>query len=452
MSTSSAPSWAGALTRELCRLAWPICISMLSYSAMTVADTLFVGAIGPDALAGVGLAGALAFALLCFGIGLLRGIKVVVSQAVGAGKGEDVDEIAAAGLLLALGMGVVVVALAQLVVLAVPLLSANPAAGEHGAGYFQIRMWAAPLVYVFCSTRETSYGQGNSRAPMVASVIANVVNIGLDYVFIVGLDHGSDGAAWATVLATILEAGLVLFLAKGPGLRCLAQGTRWLGAVLRVGLATGAQFAIEVGAFTFLTVLVAAMSATQMASHQVALSVVQLATLPIAALAEAASVLAGQAVGADEDSLVQRIARASLTLALAYALLCAVILGVGAWEIASLFGDDEAVRGTATPLLHLAILFLLSRAFNVVARGVLRGTGDVRVPGYICVGVSWLVLPPLTWLLGHRAGFGAVGAWLGLTCETVIIALLLWHRLHTGRWRDMAAKARLALADADAAD
>ena len=444
--------WRQSPLSELTRLAWPICVSMLSYSAMTVADTAFVGAIGPAALAGVGLAGTLAFAVLVFGIGLLRGVKVVVSQAVGAagndakGGSDKIEEVSAAGLLIALAMGVVVVALAQLVVLVVPMLAASEQAGTYGADYFRVRMWAAPLVYIFCTTRETSYGLGNSRAPMVASLAANVVNISLDYVFIVKLGYGPSGAAWATVVATALEAGLLLWLTNAPGARCLAKGKRWLGAALRVGFATGAQFAIEVGAFTLLTILVAAMSETEMAGHQVALCVVHFAFLPIVALSEAASVMAGQAVGADRDELVPTIALYALGVALFYAVTCTLVLLIGAPAIAGLFGDDAQVRATATSLLYVAAAFQLGDAFNIIARGMLRGTGDVRVPAIICVSVSWLALPPITWFLGHHMGMGAVGAWLGLTSEIVVVAAILWVRLWKGGWRQSAAQSRHALA------
>jgi len=438
--------WRRSPLTELTRLAWPICVSMLSYSAMTVADTAFVGAIGPAALAGVGLAGTLAFAVLVFGIGLLRGVKVVVSQAVGAGGRDQVQEVSAAGLWIALAMGAIVVALAQLIVLVVPMLAASEQAGVYGADYFRVRMLAAPLVYIFCTTRETSYGLGNSRAPMVASLSANIVNISLDYVFIVKLGFGPSGAAWATVVATALEAGLLLWLSNAPGVRCLAKGRRWLGAVLRVGLATGAQFAIEVGAFTLLTILVAAMSETQMAGHQVALCVVHFAFLPIVALSEAASVMAGQAVGADDDELVPRIALYALGMAVVYALTCTLVLALGAPGIASFFGDDSGVRKTATSLLYVAAMFQLGDAFNIIARGMLRGTGDVRVPAIICVSVSWLALPPVTWLLGYHFGMGAVGAWLGLTCEIVVVAAILWWRLWKGGWRASAAESRQVLA------
>ena len=169
MSEPKHLSWGLAPFKELTRLAWPICISMLSYSAMTVADTAFVGALGPAALAGVGLAGILAFSAVVFGIGLLRGVKVVVSQAVGAGKIERVDALAAAGLLIALSMGAVVLVLGQLLVLCVPALAASEQAGVYGVEYLSVRLLAAPALYIFCTTRETSYGMGDSRSPMIAS-------------------------------------------------------------------------------------------------------------------------------------------------------------------------------------------------------------------------------------------------------------------------------------------
>ena len=78
-------SWEQRPLRALLRLAGPIAISMLSYSVMTLVDTLVVGRLGAASLAGVGLGGMVAFALLCFWFGLLRGTKTLVAQAVGAG-------------------------------------------------------------------------------------------------------------------------------------------------------------------------------------------------------------------------------------------------------------------------------------------------------------------------------------------------------------------------------
>ncbi len=438
-------SWSKAPLAELLRLSWPICVSMLSYSIMTLADTLFVGNLGKAALAGMGLAGTLAFAAMVFGIGLLRGVKVVISQAIGAGVEERVPLYAAAGIIIAIVMGAVVIVLGQLLVLAVPSLAASTQAGQIGAEYLWVRLLGAPIVFLFCTTRETSYGIGNTKSPMVASVVANLVNISLDYLFIVEFELGASGAAWATFVATFLELGILLVLVRYPGFSRLRSGLRYLRAVLRVGISTGVQFAIEVGAFTLLTILIAAMSETEMAAHQIALSVIQFAFLPYIAISEAASVMVGQAVGANRDELVPQIARLALLLSLAYASFCTLVFFVGGETISGLFGSDAEVRDTATKILYLGALFQFGDACNIIGRGVLRGTGDVKWSARVCVAVAWLTLPPLTWLFGYGFSMGAFGGWLAIVLEIFLGAGLLWWRLQRGGWKESAKASRFAL-------
>src|SRR5512143_83007 len=96
--------WTDRPGRELLRLAWPITVSMVSFATMTLTSTAFVAHIGADELAGVGLAGVVGFALVCFGIGLLRGAKTLVSQAVGADRHDRIPELVGAAIGLALGL------------------------------------------------------------------------------------------------------------------------------------------------------------------------------------------------------------------------------------------------------------------------------------------------------------------------------------------------------------
>src|SRR3954468_18703331 len=105
--SNSSLAWTERPGRELLRLAWPITVSMVSFSTMTLSSTAFVAHLGADELAGVGLAGVVGFALVCFGIGLLRGAKTLVSQAVGADRRERIPELVAAAVSLALVFGAV---------------------------------------------------------------------------------------------------------------------------------------------------------------------------------------------------------------------------------------------------------------------------------------------------------------------------------------------------------
>jgi MATE family multidrug resistance protein len=103
---------------------------------------------------------------------------------------------------------------------------------------------------------------------------------------------------------------------------------------------------------------------------------------------------------------------------------------------------DDAMAARGLVLLHVGCVFLVADAANVIARGVLRGASDVRYAAVVGIVTSWLTLPPLTWLLGVKAGLGVVGGWIGLAVEIVVGASLFWLRAARGGWRPAAAAAR----------
>jgi MATE family multidrug resistance protein len=428
------------------RLAWPITVSMVSFSTMTLASTAFVAQVGSDELAGVGLAGVIGFALVCFGIGLLRGAKTLVSQAVGAGRRDRLPELLGSALLLAVGLGITALVAGQLVAPLLVKLSASHRAGMFAAQYLAIRSLGAPLVLVYAALREASYGVGNSTAPMRASLAGNAVNIALDATLILGLHWGVKGAAIATICGNVTELSTLAY-AMRPELKRLAVTRRAIRDVWAQGVPNGVQFIMEVGSFLILTVLVARMSAVDGAAHQMVLHLVNVSFLPAHALAEAAAVLVGQAVGAGRDHLVPRVARRALALGAGYASLCLVGYAVLGGTIATaMSAGDGALAARATMLVHVSLAFLVADAANVIARGVLRGASDVRYAAIVGIATSWLTTPPLTLLLGMHWGLGAVGGWIGLAIEIVVGASLFWLRVGRGGWQPAAAAARRAMA------
>ena len=439
-------AWRAAPRAELLRLAWPIAVSMVSYAVMTLVDTLFVGQIGPAALAGVGLGGTAAFVAICFPMGLLRGVKINVSQAIGAERPEDVSRHIGAGVAVALGAGTIIAIAGFGIASVLPYITATAESGAAAQQYTAIRLLGTPLVMTFVALREGRYGVGDSHSPMVAVVMGNAVNIGLDYLFIFGFGWGVAGAAWATVVGHVVEAAVLVYRQRDEGLS--KPRRRDLRNLWRVGLPTGIQFLLEVGAFAMLAGLLAALSEREMAAHQIALQVIHFTFLPMFAFSEAVSVLAGQAVGAHRDSLVHEVAREGMKIAAVYAVLCTFVLVAFAGPIASAFTDDAALKRAAMHLLYVAAVFQVFDAANVMARGALRGVGDVRYAAVLGITTAWLCTPPLTWLLGWEAGLGALGGWLGLCLEIMVAAVLLWRRLLRNGWQAAAQESRLALAAA----
>lgn len=427
---------------ELTRLAAPIAVSMLSMSVTTVADALFVGRLGAPALAAVGLGGMAAFTLCCFGLGVVRSVKVVTSHAVGGGNPKLVRRMVAAGVVTALALGALSIALADLVRRVLPSLAHGAEAGSRAAEYLSIRAWGFPAFLVANALREARFADGRGPSAMWTSLAQNGVHVLLDAAFVWGLGAGVAGAAWANVVASALGVALLLHSELPLGLPLHRVRLTDLRELWRVGLPLGAQMLLEVGSFATLVAILARVSDVDLAAHQIALQVIHVSFLPAFALGEGASVLVGRAVGADDDDVVPRVARAALGVAVGYTALCGGLFAVFARDIAELFTPDVAVREVAVRVLWVAAGFQVLDGMNIVARCVLRGAGDVRVPAVLAVCIAWGSTPPLAWLLGARLGWGAVGAWGGLFAEIAVGAGVLWWRFWRGSWRHHARAAR----------
>ena len=445
-ASASSLTWQEHPGRALLKLAWPITVSMVSFSTMTLASTAFVAQVGADELAGVGLAGVVGFALVCFGIGLLRGAKTLVSQAVGANRREKIPDLLGAAVCIAIVLGLLATIAGHVIAPLLERLSASPRAGHFAAQYLTIRSLGATLVLVYAALREASYGVGDSRAPMRASLAGNAVNITLDAVLILGLHWGVKGAAIATICGNITELAVLAVPMKAQ-LAKLRWSARAAREVWAQGVPNGLQFVMEVGSFLILTVLVARMSAVDAAAHQMVLHLVNVSFLPAHALAEGAAVLVGQAVGANRDALVSRVAKRALQIGASYASLCCVAYAIlGSVITRAMSAGDAALADRAAVLVHVSLAFLVADAANVIARGVLRGASDVRYAAIVGILTSWFTTPPLCWLLGVYAGLGAPGGWIGLAVEIVVGASLFWLRVARGGWRPAAAAARRSMA------
>ncbi|MEM6730643.1 MAG: MATE family efflux transporter [Myxococcota bacterium] len=439
---STKLNWEDRTLSELIRLSWPITVSVVSYAIMTLVDTLFVGRLGPAALAGVGLAGTACFATLGFGLGMLRATKVVVSQEFGAKRDHTIGSHINSSLVLSMALSFAIVVIAWLVAPGLEVLNQSAEAAGYARQYFLTRMLSAPALLAYGTLREARFGVGDSRTPMVATVSGNLVNIVLDYLFIVEFGWGVPGAAYATNAGHVVEAVVLLWVHFRGAYRRGPVQLRLMTPLLRLGFPLGTQFVLEIGAFTMLAAMISRISDLQMAAHQIAVQVLHLGFLPAYAVGESASVLIGQAVGAHQDRLVKPVAHLALRVIAAYTALAGVVMGLLGAPIATAFTQDAGVIAATGALLIVGGVFQVGDGANILARSVLRGTGDVRWSAIVSVCVAWGFTPPLMWLFGYRLGLGALGGWIGLLLEIFVGAAILWWRVERNGWASAAAESR----------
>jgi len=429
-------AWVDSPLSSLLRLAWPIVVSMLSYSVMTLVDTLFVARLGTAALSGVGLGGTFAFILICFPIGVLGAVKILSSQAVGAGQRHSVQAFMGAGLVWALGLGAMAIAAGMGISALLPHAAASASAGAAAQDYLGIRVLGAMPVLIRIAIEQGRMATGDSQSPMRVALLANVTNIALDYVFIVLLGFGVAGAAWATVSANVTGCLAMVLLQAREGFALRQTRRHHVGAIWRVGLPSGLQFVLEVGSFAAMVVMLTSLSDLDGAANQLGIQIIHFGFLPCVALGDAASILVGQAVGAGRRDLVHVVARRALLPVVAYASLCTVAFAALGDQIIVRMTPDPALVAVGAQLFLVAAGFQIADAINIVARNVLRGTGDVRFCAWMGVAISWLLTPPLTWLFAYHLELGVIGGWLAILVDVYVGTAVFWLRLQLNHWHE----------------
>ncbi|MFO0603224.1 MAG: MATE family efflux transporter [Polyangiales bacterium] len=429
--------------REVASLAWPIAVAMLGETVMGLVDTRLVGALGPAAIGGVGVATVLMYLGYSVVFGLMRGVKVRSAWSHGEGRGGDAMRYAEAGALVGLGLGALVCLACRDAGWALRALDVDRSLVAPARDFLAARTLGAPAACALAALQQWRQGTGDTRTSMRVGVAGNVVNAALAYALIHGRFGaprlGVAGAGYATAATEALQllALVAVYLGARRERRTLPALGRLaaLREVCRLGVPTGLQFGAEVLAFTAFTAVLGGLGADEIAAHQVSLATIRASFLPGVAVSEAASVLVGRALGEGNLRRADRVVSAALKLAVTFMAGCGVVFALGGGAIAGAFTDDPAVVAIARELLLVAAVFQALDAVNIVLRGALRGAGDVRVVGLLGVAIVWVSIPGAAWLFCRRMGLGAVGGWYGFVAETALASLVFGWRWRHGAWR-----------------
>jgi len=315
------------------------------------------------------------------------------------------------------------------------------------SGYVWASIPGVPGFLLFVVVRQTLQSLGRLRPLVIAVILANVLNLFLDWVLVFGNLGapvlGAIGAGWASSASRLGLAGAGLYLARdalGPLVWPIAPGVLKVGPLLRMfrlGLPLGVQGALEFGAFGAAGLLMGLFGTIPMAGHQVALTMASLTFMVPLGVAHASAVLVGREVGRGDAPAMRRAAGAGLLIGTAFMVLSAVVFLVAPGLIASGFSDEVEVIAIAAALLPVAGVFQVFDGLQAVAAGVLRGAGDTRAPMVANLFGFWVLGVPVSALLAFRLGGGPVGLWWGLAAGLAAVALFLLLRIRGRLFRPL---------------
>jgi MATE family multidrug resistance protein len=300
------------------------------------------------------------------------------------------------------------------------------------------------LFFVAC--RGYLQALGNTRPIVVATVLANIVNLignallifgdaslvklGLPAIGLPAL--GVVGSALATSIAQVAMLGvLVLAIRAQVGPSDPTHRRRdpaVIRTIFRLGTPLGLQMLAELGVFTTCNVLAGRMSKDASAGYQLAITMASFTFMFAIGVGAATSVRVGQAVGRDDTPGARQAGFAGLKLIVGIMAVPALLFLVIPELLARIFTNDETVIAATVPLLRIAAVFQLSDGIQGVAAGALRGAGDPEIALWANVVGHWAVGLPVALVLGHLLGMGAPGLWWGLSAGLTVVAVWLTWR------------------------
>jgi MATE family multidrug resistance protein len=425
------------------RLAIPVVIAELGWTAMSTVDTLMVGRLGAEAIGAVALGSAIFLGVTIFGMGLLLGLDTVISQAYGAGNLRDCHRSFIHGIYLALFLAPPLTLVLYGILWLLPRFGIEPLVLELTLPYMRPVIWSLLPLLLYAASRRYLQATGHERVVMTALLSANVLNALVNWTLIFG--HfglprlGVGGAAWATFLSRVFMASFLLIAVvvydrRGPrALFPLPLAIEWprLRRLLDLGIPAALQITVEVALFSAATALAARLDAASLAAHQIAITVASTTFMVPYGVASAAAVRVGQAVGRRDPDGVIRSGWMAIVLGVGFMATAALALWLVPEVIISFFTSDESVLAVGVSLLFVAALFQLFDGLQVTTIGVLRGLGDTRSPMVAALIGYWVLGLPAGWVLAFPLGVGIRGLWFGMLVGllTVGVALLaVWVR------------------------
>ncbi|NIR30949.1 MAG: MATE family efflux transporter [Gammaproteobacteria bacterium] len=421
------------------RLAFPVMVARAGLLVLVAVDTAMTGHVSGVELAYYSLATAPQVPMLLVGIGLMMGTAVLAAQADGAGHATECGAIWRVALAHAAVVGAVLLLLCQLgeEFLALTGQSADNARG--GGRVLAMFGWGAPALLLYVATTFFLEGIHRPLPGVVVMVFANLINVGLNWVFIYG--HwgapamGAEGAALATsmvrwfMFAAISGYVLVRIAPQGYGVRAPIRDAGNIGRSLRrIGYPMGLSHGLESAAFSAMILFAGLLGATQAAAYMIAMNVVSLVFMCSIGFAAAASVRVANAVGRGAHTDVRRAGWVAAALAAVMLLFIGVLVRGVPDAIAVAFTDDPEVLPLAVATVRVAALVLLPDGLQAILMGAVRGTGHVWPATLRYLLAFWLVMTPLGYVLGVRWEGGAPALMTSVMVGCIAATLLLGAR------------------------
>ncbi|RKR12270.1 MATE family multidrug resistance protein [Maribacter vaceletii] len=433
------------------KLSVPVIMGMLGHTFVQLADNIMVGQLGTAELAAVSLGNSFVFIAMSLGIGFSTAITPLVAEADGAGEKKNAKSALKHGLFLCTILGIT---LFGVVFLAKPLMYSMKQSDEVVAlamPYLNLVAFSLIPLVIFQAFKQFSDGLSQTKYPMYATIIGNVINIILNYLLIFGTfgfpKMGIVGAAIGTLVSRVIMIVYIWFLLKSKekfrgyvtnfNFRVIEK--KVIKKMISLGFPSALQMFFEVAIFTAAIWLSGVLGKNAQAANQIALNLSSMTFMFGMGLGVAAMIRVGNQKGLQNFKELRRIGQSIFFLTLLLEIVFAILFLVCRNWFPTLYldlddafnlADNTEVVALAAKLLLVAAFFQISDGVQVVVLGALRGLQDVKIPTLITFVAYWIIGFPVSFYLGLYTSFKSTGIWIGLLTGLTASGIMLYIRFN----------------------
>ena len=424
-------------------LSIPSILAQISATVMFFIDASMVGHLGAKASAAIGLVETTGWLMGGLGSAANMGFSVQVAHFIGANDMEAARRVLRQSIVCCIIWALVISITALCISPYLPYwLGGNEEIARDASLYFAIFGLSGIFFQMEGLAGSMLKCSGNMKIPSMLNIGMCVMDVVFNYIFIYILGMGVMGAAIGTGLAMLVTACAMMYflivkskmlsLVGRPGSFKPKEDT--IRTAVKIGAPMGLQHLLMGGAYIVSTMIVAPLGTIAMAAHSLAITVESLCYMPGYGIAEAATTLVGQGIGAGQRLLTRSFARMSVALGIGVMTLMGVLMWIFAPELMALMSPVEEVIALGTRVLRIEAWAEPMFAAAIVCNGVFIGAGDTIIPAIMSLGSMWAVRLTLAATLAPK--FGLKGVWTAMAIELLFRGSIFLTRLFKGNWAE----------------
>ena len=427
-------------------------LGMLGHTFVSFIDNIMVGQLGTAELAAVSLGNSFMFIAMSIGIGFSTAITPLIAEADSSDNLNQARSAYKSGLFLCTTLGIILFLGIYSSKPLMYLMKQPKEVVELAIPYLDLVSFSLIPLVIFQAIKQFSDGMSMTKYPMYATLIANIVNIILNYFLIFGKfgfpEMGIVGAAYGTLASRLIMVVYLWLLLRYKkrsaqivkNIKFFILDFLMIKKIINLGSLSAMQMFFEVAIFTAAIWLSGLLGKNPQAANQIALNLSSMTFMVAMGLSVASMIRVGNQKGLQNYKELRRIAFSIFLLGTLLATFFAVLFFIFHKSLPNIYLDVEdavnysdttEVLSIASNLLLAAAFFQISDSIQVVVLGALRGLQDVKIPTILTFISYWVVGFPISYFLGKEEMYGSFGIWLGLLAGLTTASILLFIRFNS---------------------